>query len=137
LFEFFKSYCNEIKDKNIAYITGNLADERTVMKIDKKQWDIVLSLDSLQFMNHKDSKNTCRLVEQHLKEQGIFIIKTKRKSEYQYGSDDPLIYDYDVDLHNNFQKTFINYKILNAFINDESKVPELTGKISGLTLYKL
>lgn len=83
-------------------------------------------------MNHNDRENTLRQVEQHLEEQGIFIVKTKRKS--QYGSDDPLIYD--VDLHNNFQKTFINYKILNAFINDEDKIFGLTGKISGLTLYK-
>jgi precorrin-6B methylase 2 len=121
----FQNYCNKVKDKNIVYIVGNFADEKTVKKIDQKQWNIVLSLDSLQFMNQKDRENTFKLVNQYLQEKGIFIIKTKSKSDY--GSDNPLIYDFD--LHNSFQKTFSDYKILSAWIS--------TSRILGLTLYKL
>lgn len=76
-------------------------------------------------MNPQDRKNTFKLVERHLQDQGIFIVKTKRKKSY--GSDNsPLIYDFD--LHNSFHKTFINYKILNALIEKD--------EIIGLTLYK-
>ena len=76
-------------------------------------------------MNQKDRENTFKLVNQYLQEKGIFIIKTKSKSDY--GSDNPLIYDFD--LHNSFQKTFSDYKILSAWIS--------TSRILGLTLYKL
>jgi len=121
----FKQYCDKIKDSNIVYVAGNFADEKIIKKITKDQWSIVLSLDSLQFMNSKDREATFKVVNQHIQEQGIFIIKTKRKEDY--GSNQPLIYDFD--LHTMFHKTFIDYKILSSWI--------ASGEILGLTLYKL
>lgn len=121
---FFKNYCKKIKDKNIVYIAGNFANQKTIKKINKDRWNIVLSLDSLQFMNKKDRDNTFKIVNQHLQEKDIFILKTKRK--IQYNSNDPLIYDFD--LHNNFHQIFIDYKILSSWIYNS--------KILGLTLYK-
>ena len=120
----FKHYCYQIKDKNIVYIAGNFTDEKIINQLKQKQWNIVLSLDSLQFMNPKDREDTFKLINKHIQNKGIFILKTKRKNDYS--SDNLLIYDFD--LHHTFYQIFIDYKVLSSLI--------VNNKILGLTLYK-
>lgn len=120
---FFKQHCSKIKENNIIYINGDFADKEVVKNIDT-QWNIVLALDSLQFMNLEGWTNTFKFVDNNLSEDGIFIIKTKSKE--RYGVESPLIHDFD--LHNMFHKIFSDYKVLNAMIID--------GEIYGLTLIR-
>jgi len=127
----FKEYCKKIREKNIKFVLGKFTDNSIKNILKEEKWDIVLSLDSVQFMKPLERYFTFELVNHYLQSKGVFVLKTKRKKSYTYESpyelDEPLIFDYD--LHNSFRKTFFDYKILNV-------ETENNGEISTLTLFK-
>lgn len=81
----FKIYCEHIKNRNIKFIAGNFAEHNTTKQINDAQWDIVISQDSMHFMNDKEKEITSKFVDQHLKKGGVFMIKAKPKINLDHG----------------------------------------------------
>lgn len=128
---YFKSYCKKIRKNNIEFIDGDFSEKSTIAKISDKTWDVVLSLNNLQFMNSQQQANLFKIVDNYLIENGIFIITAKTKLLYESSNLDSKDI-YDIDLKNEVfnKKTFVNYKILSVFYH-----PSI-GYLLGVNLYK-
>lgn len=124
----FNEYCKKIKENNIKFVLGEFTDQNIRNIITEEKWDIVLSLDSVQFMHPSDQYLATELVKRYLQSKGIFVLKTKRKKSYASNSPDQK-YIFDYDLYNSFHKTFFDYKILNV-------ETENNGGNSAMTFYK-
>jgi hypothetical protein len=121
----FKEYCKNIKEKNVKFVLGKFTDQNIRNIITEEKWDIVLSIDSIQFMNSSERQAAFELLNNHLKSNGIFVLKTKRKRSYTPKCLDQK-YLFDYDLRNSFHKTFSNYKVLNVEIEEDGEIPLLT-----------
>jgi 2-polyprenyl-3-methyl-5-hydroxy-6-metoxy-1,4-benzoquinol methylase len=120
----FNHYCKGIFQQNIKYIEGKFEDINTLKEINSTDWDIVLALDTIQFMNKNTVDSFFKIIDTNLSKNGIFVIRT----HYDY-NDEEGIQTYKHYIEDIFEKSFSNYKILN--------IDSINQKLVGITLLKI
>ena len=111
---YFQEHCRD-SSQNIKYILGDFAKDSLLNKIENNSVDILLVIDSMQFISDIDQRfRTLKLFDKKLKKNGILFVKSP--TQYQY------TFDIKAEILHN--PVFRNYKVLTA----ASLLKEANGK---------
>lgn len=120
--KYFQEHCKE-SQKNIQYIVGDFANPETIKKISEKNWDIVLTHNSIHFMDEEARDRVFKTIKEKLSREGSLILRMKHACSIT-GVD-----CYDFKLEEAYDKYFENYYILGL-------IQDIENRLSGFTIMK-
>lgn len=115
----FATYCRAVQ-KNIHFIEGDMGNFATIAKINNNNWNIVLALDSLQFIDPEKKEQILKAVDNKLAKGGSFVLKMKH--EYEPGK----VPTYDFSIEKMYDEYFSTYKIINVSQDHEKRLNNIT-----------
>ena len=126
---YFQRYCQN-SQKNIEYIVGDFSEERVISKIQRDDVDVILAIDSMQFIESENKRfKTFQLLDTLLKKGGIFFIQTPTQYEHKY--------DFDLDKEVLSNQFFRRYKVITASsLYSKTNRKQITDKLHSLNLQK-
>ncbi len=126
--EYFQQYCQN-SQKNIEYIIGDFSKEEVINKIPNNNIDIILAVDSMQFIESENNRfKTFQLLDTRLKKGGIFFIQSPTQYEHKYN------FDLDKEILSN--PFFRKYKVITASSLYKANSKQLDDKLHHLSLQK-
>lgn len=81
----YNNYCQKIRDTKVHFITDNFISDNTLKKLErnKKVWDIVIGLMSLQFFDDRERKIALKIIDDHQSHNSILILSTQPSHMYK------------------------------------------------------
>lgn len=126
--EYFQQYCQN-SQKNIEYIVGDFSKEKVINKIPNNNIDIILAIDSIQFIESENQRfKTFQLLDTLLKKGGIFFIQSPTQYEHKYN------FDLAQEILSN--QFFRKYKVITASSLYKTNSNQIANKLHHLSLQK-
>lgn len=115
----FVEHCRLARE-NIHFIEGDMSNPATLSKIKSHHWNIVLALNSFQFMDSGKRDRILKAVNTKLAKEGSFVLKMNH--DYRRGK----VPTYDFSLEDMYDKYFPAYTIINVEEDDKNRLSSFT-----------